>query len=176
MRAILLALLGFLTLFPALARAETSIAVVDVLRIMNVSKAAQSIQTQRETRREEFLAEISKSEQELQGLEKTLLAKRSTLTAEDYAKERKHYEEKLLNVRKLTQSRKKSLEEASGQAMNELRDHLYTIVQSIADERGYTLVISNQNVITGAKSLDITEETLKRLDRELPAVPMDIKD
>ena len=96
--------------------------------------------------------------------EKTILDKRSDLSPEAYAQERSEYEARLIEARKVAQSKKRRLEEASGKAMDTLREQLYLVVQSIANEQGYALVISNKNVIAGEKSLDITEETMKRLN------------
>ena len=39
---------------------------------------------------------------------------------------------------------------------------------AVADEKALQLVLTNQNVIIGAKELDITDEVMKRLDKNLP--------
>ena len=75
----------------------------------------------------------------------------------------------MLETGRLTRERKKELESAYRTAMDDLRERLNKTVQSIADEKGYDLVISNQTVITGAASLDITEEVLKRFNEEQKA-------
>lgn len=155
--------------------AATSIGVVDVLHILTYSKAAKSIQTQREDLRETFLEEISKTEQALREEEKTLIEERNKLEQEAYAAKRQDYDAKLLEARKETQAKKRALEEASGHAMDVLREQLYLVVQSIANERGYELVISNKNVIAGEKSIDITEETMKRLNEAVAEIPLEIK-
>ncbi|MCC6597385.1 MAG: OmpH family outer membrane protein [Alphaproteobacteria bacterium] len=158
------------------APAQTNtIAVVDVLRILTQSDAALSVQKQRETLREAFLAEISKTEQALSHEEKELSQKMSALPQEDYAKKRLAYEEKLIDARKLAQSRKQTLEEASNKAMSDLREALYIVVQEIANEKKYALVISNQNVIAGEKSLDITEETLRRLNARVKEIKLKLE-
>ena len=64
------------------------------------------------------------------------------------------------------------LDEASGAAMDKLREELYLVAQQIANERGYSLVISNRDVIAGEKSLDITEEALKRLNEKLKTIDL----
>jgi Skp family chaperone for outer membrane proteins len=58
--------------------------------------------------------------------------------------------------------------------MDTLREQLYLTVQSIADEKGYDLVISSRDVIAGAKSLDITEETLQRMNKNVSDIKLDI--
>ena len=156
--------------------AQTSIGVVDVFQILNNSSAALSIQKQRETLRKQYLEEVAKTEQELRAEEKTLLEERSSLSQEDFMEKRKAYEEKLLDVRKSTQNKKRTLEETSNTAMDKVREQLYVVVQQIANERGYQLVISNKNVIAGETSLDITQETMQRLNEVLPDVSLGIED
>ena len=76
----------------------------------------------------------------------------------------------------MAQSKKRALDEASNAAIDALRDALYEIVQGIAQERGYSLVISNSDVIAGEKSLDITELTMERLNAQLKTVELKVED
>jgi Skp family chaperone for outer membrane proteins len=157
---------------PVAAHASTSVAVVDVVRILSQSEAAISISTQRESLRSKFLNSISEAEQELRKEEQALAKALASLSQEDYAKKRMAYEEKLMSTRKTAQEKKRILEEASGKAMDQLRENLYAVVQEIADERSYDLVISSKDVIAGQKSLDITEETLKRLNAKVKTIKL----
>lgn len=176
MRIFFLCLIGCLILGgAAVARAEGSIAVVDVVRVLTKSNAAISVQKQREDLREKFLDEISKTEQVLSQQEKELADEMSKLPQEQYAKKRLVYEQKLNDTRTLAQGRKHALEEASNEAMNYLREQLYLVVQEIANEKGYSLVISNQNVIAGEKSLDITEETLQRFNQRVKEISLKLE-
>lgn len=153
-----------------------SIGVVDVIYIMNNAEASKHIQEQRNALREAFLAEISGTEQKLRAQEKELLEQRASLNKEEYAKKRKAYEEKLLKTRRYAQGKKQALEGAANEAMNVLRAKLYEVVEQIASERGYDLVISNKNVIAGAKSLDITEEALKRINASIKEITLKAKE
>lgn len=169
------ALLFIAVLGPHLqAHAETSIAVVDVQRLLTESKAAQSIYTQRQANREAFLNKISHQEQLLRDEEKELVAAQKKLSAEEFGKKRQSYEKNILEARRMAQTHKRKIEEASKKAMDTLREQLYLTVQSIADEKGYDLVISSRDVIAGAKSLDITEETLQRMNKNVSDIKLDI--
>lgn len=167
---------GLCCLFSAGAFAGGAVGVVDVSYIMSQSLAAKSIHEQREALREKFLAEISETERVLREEEKEILEERSKLSQEEYAKKRQAYETKLIAARKMAQEKKRMLEEASNVSMDALREHLYLVVEELADERGFELVISNKNVIAGEKSLDITQETLEKLNQQIKTVPLEIKD
>ena len=157
---------------PLSAFAEGSIGVVDVRHILTNADAAKHVEVQRQKLREKFLTETTKIEQDLRAEEKALLEQRSKLSQEEYFSKRSAYEAKILEIRKQTQKKRRQLEDASNAAMDVLRDQLYVVVQSIANEREFELVISNQNVIAGEKSLDITEETMKRLNEQLKQIPL----
>lgn len=169
--------LSFFSVFiwPVCSQAAGSIGVVDVAYILSKSQAAQNIQAQRQSVREAFLADISKTEQALRAEEK-ILDQRGKISQEDYLKLRQVYEANLLELRKDAQQKKRALEEASNVAMNVLREELYVVVQEIANERGFELVISNKNVIAGEKSLDITKETLEIINKNLKEVPLKIEE
>ncbi len=168
-------LIAALFLFPAHLYAAGSIGVVDVSHILSQSLAAKNIEAQRQEMREEFRADISEAEQKLRIEEKQLLEDRAKLSPEDYAKKRQVYETKLIEMRKATQEKKRRLDEVSKTSMDALREHLYLVVQSIANERGFELVISNKNVIAGENSLDITQETLSRLNEKVKEIPLGVK-
>jgi Skp family chaperone for outer membrane proteins len=73
-------LIAFAFLPPVAMAADTSVAVVDVVRILSKSDAAISINTQREKLRSGFLEEISEAEQDLRREEQDLSKRGSELT------------------------------------------------------------------------------------------------
>lgn len=157
-------------LFPPSALAETTIAIVDVQRMLSESKAAVSIQEQIKKHRDTFMEEITRKEDSLRAKEKELMEARSSLSQEELSEKRDAFEEELLEARKMTQNHKRALEKAAADAMNTLRTTLFDIVQGIADERNISLVITRQQVVVGEKSLDISDEVLEALDQELDSV------
>jgi Skp family chaperone for outer membrane proteins len=60
----------------------------------------------------------------------------------------------------------------SAAALNEVKEALIAIVTSIADERGFNLVLPSSEVLFFARSLDLTEEVLAKLDARLPEVQL----
>lgn len=159
-----------------MAAEPTTVAVVDVQKLMKDSKAGMDIQQQLETHKTKFLTEIGKQEQKLRDDEKALSGKRSSMAPEEFAKEAKKFEGELTESRRMAQERKKALEDAASKSMGKLRDEILKIVQQIADERKFSLVINRQNVIISGKDMDITEETLARLDKAISKVALEIAD
>lgn len=158
----------------ASAYAQVSIAVLDVGYILTQSKAAKSITKQREDLQSSFLAEISKKEQKLREQEKSLLAEREKISAEEFLKKKQDYERSLLETGRSVKDRKQALEKASVKASQTLRDKLTDIAQGIAKEKEYDLVLTKQNVVVGSAALDITEVVLEKLNKDLPDVKLEM--
>ncbi len=160
---------------PVQAQESTSIAVVDVQKLLTESKAAKDIQKQLKKYREKFMEHLSKEEQALKKTEKDLIEKKADMAPEDFAKERKAFEEKFLETRRFAQKQKRALDEATVKAMANLEAELYKAVQSIADDKGYDLIISRQNVVLGAKALDISEDAMSKLNDAISKIELDVK-
>lgn len=175
------ALLGLFVLFTLVfvplsaARAELSISVVDVERILTDSKAAKAVQKQVEEKRKGFIGDVENAEKKLRDKQKALQAEAAKLSKEDLTKKAKEFEESRVKERNQIQEEKSRLDKAYSEAMNTLTKSIYDVCQAIADEKKIDLVITRQNIIVGSKSLDITDEVLKRLDEKLPTLSLKVK-
>jgi len=158
-----------------LSYAQVSIAVVDVERVLNEVDAAKALSKTRASAREAFLKTLSVKEKALREEGKALFAKRNDLGEEEFLKQQKAYEAKLIEMRKMTQTQKRSFEDASNIALESLKDELEIAVQAIAEDKNYSLVISNRDVITGAASLDITDETMQAMNDKKIKIPFALK-
>lgn len=160
-----------LQILPALA--ETSIAVIDVQKILIQSNASKNIEEQIAAYKEKVLNELTRQEQSLRDDEKRLTEEKPSLSKEAFAEKAKKLEEKFVEIGSLTQSKKRVLDKVSSRSLDQVREKLYEIVQAIAKEKGYNLVITKQNVVVGEQSIDITDDALKLLNEDLPSVPLD---
>jgi Skp family chaperone for outer membrane proteins len=158
------------------AAASTSIAVVDIQRLMMESEAAKKIQTQVESYQEKFLGELKKKEEALREKDKELNDQRATLSKEDFAVKRKEFEVELIEARQFAQTRKRALDEASAKALSKLRDEILKVVQSIADDKKFDLVLARQHVVLGAKSIDISDESMKKLNAAIKDITVTISE
>ncbi len=172
---LILALTCAIALPVTAARAQTVIGVVDVRALMNDSKAAQSIQEQLTKHREKFLAELSKQEQKLREQEQELAKAQASMEKEEFSQKVKDFEANKLKTRQLVQDQKRALDEGIAEATNTLRTEIFKVVETLSEEKGYDLIITRQNVVVGAKSLDITDEAMKALNKSLSSVKVTVK-
>jgi len=168
-------LVAMILAFPAQAQSEGSFAVVDIDRLMSDSKAGRSIQNQLQNSRESFQSEFSQKEQELREKEKEILQQRDSLSAEQFAQKRQEFESSLLETRKLFQQRRNSMDEALSEAMVQLRKEIVEISADLAEEEGYSMILSRDNVVIVEKDLDVTDEALKRLNKNIQKIDLKVE-
>ena len=149
---------------------------MDVQKLLTESKAGKNIQEQLEAQKNKFLAELSKQEQKLRDDEKAIGEKRSEMKQEEFSKKAKEFENELADTRRRAQERKKALEESAAAGIVKLRNEILKVVQGIADEKGYSLVINKQIVVVSGKDMDITGEALARLDKAISKIALQMPD
>jgi outer membrane protein len=150
----------------------TIAAVIDYQRILRDAAAARSIRDQIEARRKAYQEEISKEERRLHEADKAFAEQRSVLSAEALAEKRREFEQDVANVQRLVQERRRELDRLSAAALNEVEKALIEIVKSTAEDLGLTLVLPSSEVLFFARSLDLTEDVLAKLDASLPDVQL----
>jgi Skp family chaperone for outer membrane proteins len=134
--------------------------------------AAKSIRQQIEARRQSYQEEISKEEQRLHEADKAFAKQRSVLSNEAFAEKRRVFEQEVAEVQRLVQDRRRELDSVAAAALNKVKEALIEIVTSIAEERGFNLVLPSSEVLFFSRSLDLTEEVLAKLDARLPQVQL----
>jgi outer membrane protein len=150
----------------------TVAAVIDYQRILRDAAAARSIRDQIEARRKGYQEEISKDEQRLHEIDKEFAKQRSVLSPEAFADKRRQFEQDVAEVQRKVQERRRELDRLSAAALNQVKQALISIVTSIAEERGFNLVLPSSEVLFFGRSLDLTEEVLAQLDARLPQVQL----
>lgn len=170
----LIALALAAALIPAFAHAETKIGVVDIQKIMRESLAAKDLQEQLEKRKNEFQSEVTKQEQQLQKEDKSLAEERGVLSADAFEKKRNAFKTKVDDTQRKINSRKVKLETGYANAINQIQNKVLGIVESIAKEKSLNLVMPFSETLYADSAMNISEEVLKKLDKELPKISLSV--
>lgn len=174
-RLALVAFSCFLFLVSGQARAELTLAVVDVDVILTQSKAAKSIQGQVDKKRNGFLDDVKKEEDKLRAEQKAIESQKDNLSKDELVKKAQEFEKRRLDARNTLQDKKSKLDSAYAESMNTLTKTIFDVCQQIANERGIDLVITRQNIIVGNMSLDITKDVLDAMNKKLPNLTLNVK-
>ncbi len=147
-----------------------NMAVIDTEVIRRNSMAFKDIGAQIAKYRKAIQADIQKEEEALRSANEELARKRAILAPETFAEERRQFEERLVQVQRTVQKRKKGLERVGFEALKKVEAVLNKIITEVAKEQSLGLILRKNQTVLVAKELDITPYVLKRLDTALPAL------
>lgn len=149
---------------------QARIAFIDVQGVLRASEAARTVRDQIEAQRARYQEEISKQERELRAMEQELVQQRSVLAPDAFQQRRQQFEQRVAEIQRAVQARKRQLDEGYAQAMEQVRVALVEIVADIAKERQATAVLSKSAIVLAEKTIDISEDALNRLNQRLTSV------
>jgi len=154
----------------ALSAQDLKIAVVDVQKLMNESKAAKSIQKQGKILRDTYQNRIAALEKKLKDAEKKVITAQKEKNEEEFIaardKFRSHYADSQKEIAELN----KKLDTAVAGALKKLQDNIVDIVEDVTEENNYDLVLTHADVIIASEDMDITTDILKRLNNAVKTI------
>ena len=165
------------------ARAQTSttsvdgpvIAVLDVQQVLRRAVAAKRIRKVMEARRKIFEEEISEERLQLQGEENQFRKQSTILSPEAMNNKRRVLENKVSDLRRKAEQKRGILNRAFNGATRELRQEIAKVLADLMKEQNITITLARKAVLVFDQRLSVTEEVLKRLDKNLPNVKIDFK-
>ena len=166
--AVLLA--GALLLPITATAADLKIAILDVERVRRTASAVKAIHSQLSQHVDAYRSDTQKEEQDIRAAQEELARKRTVLSPEAYADERRKLEEQLVGAQGRVQERRQALERVNAEAMQQVQGVLESIVAEVASEQHLTLILRKDQVVFLSPDLEITDQVLERLDRALPTV------
>lgn len=147
-----------------------TVGILDVRYVLQESKAAKSLQPQIDKLLKGFQQEIRRRESALRKAEQELLGQRAVLAPEAFAQRRRQFEEQAKKAQREVQTRKRALDRSFAIAKNKIRVAMFEVVKDVADEKKINIVMAKSGVLMSKKELEITAETMKRLNKKLPSV------
>lgn len=161
--------------FGPMAHAEgMKVAVVDIEKVLNESKAGKSIQKQLTSRREAFQKEFTARENNLMNAQKTLQEQKKSMSAEEFQAKRQEFEKQILETRNLFQKRRNALDKGLGAAFGKLRKSIIEVAAAISDEDGYNIVLTRDSVVIVEKEIEITDKVLAQLNKKVSDIKLDV--
>lgn len=146
------------------------VAVLDYQRLLRDSSSAVDIKAQIARQRQIYQSEITKQEQELRDADQELARQRTILAPEAFAQKRREFEERVAGIQRSVQARKRDLDQAYDFGIKQVQQALVGIITELAEERGFNLILSRQQIVYADKALNISDEVLVRLNDRLPKV------
>lgn len=158
---------------PAFAQAKpTVIAFVDVPRVLKDSAAAKSARDQLTKQQQAYEAEIKSQEDKLRAEDQEIQKQRSVLSPDALQKRAREFQTKVEAARQQFERRRTQLAFAQDDAMRQMQPVFQKICGDVAKEVGASVVLDSSRVLVSASSLNITDQVLQRLDKQLPSLKL----
>ena len=151
-----------------------NVAVIDIDEIRRKASVVKDIRAQIGKFRNAFQADIQKEEEVLRNADKELARKRTILSPDAFAEERRKFQQSVVEVQRLVQKRKQELDSAMANAMRKVELTLTDIVTDMAKKKKLTLILRKEQTVLVAPGLSITQEALRKVEEKLP--PLKIPD
>ena len=152
------------------AYSNEKIVYVDMNSLINSSKAGTSINNQMKKILDKNNSEYQSLEKKLRQEEKDLLNKKNVLDPDKYKDEVNIFKNK---INKLKIERNKEIEDIQKRnvkAKNELVSIVTEILAKYSAENQIKLVLNKESIILGIKTIDITNEILSLLDKDVKKI------
>ena len=147
---------------------NTSIGVIDLNKILSVSDAAVMASEQIEKIAIDIEAEIKESDDEIINEQNALIESQAVMAPEAFEIKRKEYEKKVQVYNNDRQSMLMKIDELIAGSRNEVLNALKPILEEVSNEKGITIILEKGSVMLNADKMDISDEVLKRLNKEFP--------
>ena len=152
-----------------------AIGFLDERLLLNESLAAKSVRPQIERLKKALQRNIRDRESALRKAEQDLLDQRSILAADAFVKRRREFEKRTRKEQLEVQTRKRAIDRALAVAVNKIRISFLKIAKDVATENKINIVMAKSAVLMSMNDLEITAETMKRLNKLLPKLQVKVE-
>ena len=150
------------------------IGIVDVQLVLRDSKAAKSIRPEFDKMRKAFQKQVSEQEQQLRQAEQELSRQRAILAPEAFTQKRRAFSEEARKAQSSVQARRRLLDKSFNDTKNVILKNLIIVAREVADDRKLNMLLEKRFVFLSAKTIDVTEEVIARLDKRLPKLTVNL--
>ena len=154
------------------AFAEQKIVVLDMKKVLNQSKAGKGAQDYLKKSFNNNVKKFTELEKTLKKNEKDLLAKKTVLNKADYTKKSDTLRKKVIDYQSQRRASLDKISTLRAKSRETLIKKITPIVDDYIKENNISIVMDKKSMIGGLNEYDITEEIIKRLNKELPSLDL----
>ncbi len=162
---------------PATAQkpAAPVIIVVDLRKIEREATATKSIREQIDAKQKSYQFQLAKRENELRQEDQELRRQQAILSAEALAQKRQQLSRRAGELQRDVQNYQRALQRARDKSLAVVRRKVIDIIAKLVLERGANFALDKTFVVfvRTDQNLDVTNEILARLNKEIPDVTVE---
>jgi len=150
------------------------ILMLDMRRIMGLSKVGQDIQRQVEVLEQQATRDLNGEGAALKSEEMQLQQQAAILAPDVKARRTKDFQARATAFQRKIQQRGGLIQGGVIKAQQQIEQALGPILQGIMKERGATILLDRSSILLAPNSIDVTQLVIQRLDMKMPAAKVEL--
>ena len=151
------------------------IGLADLNGILRAADANKKVRELLDTQRQKFQDEFSVVEAELQQTERDLMSKRELLSADEYDKQIKAFQQRVTQLQQDIQKKRQAIDNAYQKAQSDIRSEALSVIAEIAREMKLDLVLNRDSSLIFLPHLNISDGVLTRLNERTKNARIEIE-
>ena len=150
------------------------ILMLDMRRIMGLSKVGLDIQRQVEVLKQQATRDLNGEGAALKSEEMQLQQQAAILAPDVKARRIRDFQARATAFQRKIQQRGGLIQGGVIQAQRQIEQALGPILQGIMKERGATILLDRSSILLAPNSIDVTQLVIQRLDMKMPAAKVEL--
>ena len=155
---------------------NTSIGIIDLNKILTESKAAIDASKQIEEIQKNSEEESKKEDELIIQEREKLIEQQSVMAPEAFEVKVAEFEKKVQSYQIERQEKLRKLDQMVQTARASILEEVKPIINDYASELSITVILEKNAVIMSADEMDMTDEVIKRLNKNLPKIGVKLED
>jgi len=140
------------------------IGVIDLQKVLETSTAGKSIQAQLKKQKGAMESDLQQRGSEIEKIRKRLERESMVMSKEMREEKEREQRIKINDFKSLQKKYRTDLQKLEVQLMSQLQKGIKEIVDAIGKKAGYILIINKYSVLYSPRSIDITDDLIKKLN------------
>lgn len=154
------------------AKADTTIGVIDLAKILETSAAGKDLQAKFKARKEAVQKEADAFESDLKTKEQSLIKDSKTMDQKAFNDKRATVGKDLQKKKETIIGKNVALEKSKNEALKTIQAKVAQICADLAEEKKIQVVLDRGAVVIAQQSLDMTGDVITKLDATLKTVDL----
>lgn len=146
------------------------IGVLSVPEVMQKSTAAQGVQAEIQKRQAALKKEEDVAQSGLQAQQQQILTERGKIPQAEFEKKVQDWQNQVAAAQTKFQEKNQAIQNAGQAALSKIEAELIGIIRQEAQAHGMNLILHREQVVLNVAAFDLTDETVKELNKLLPSV------
>ena len=143
---------------------------IDFSKVLNQSKAGAEAQDKLKKKFETETKKFNNEEENIKKLESDLIAQKKIISNEEYQKKVNELRKRVASLQKNKQDSLNAIARTRAEAKQELLKAVNPIIKNFMEQKNIRLILDKQSVVLGDTNLEITNEIIEILNKELKSI------